>query len=335
VTTWVDIVSRARGLSTHLLTHSHLATLASEPDVPSFAARLVAFGALPAVDEAADPAHVEESLRRRAAARLRVLARWAGPRRGRLSPIFLDQDRLVLRQLLRATTAGLAAEARTAGLIATPALPMRAIDQLAGAGDVATIGALLLAWRHPFGRLVSAEAMRQRPDLLHLEMALVRGLAESARGADGDPSLRRFVRRTVDVENAWAARALATGRADLSAADLFVEGGELIGLDDIAGVLSARSCDTLAARMHMRAPGSAPDVALSPPAWASAEDAVLDSMIREARADARREPLGLAPVILLVLRSRAELQALQRALWSIVLRIPRASAAERADGRAA
>jgi vacuolar-type H+-ATPase subunit C/Vma6 len=199
---------------------------------------------------------------------------------------------------------------------------MRAIDQLAAAGDVASIGAMLLAWRHPFGALVATEATRQRPDLLHLEMALVRSFAESARGASHDRALRAFVRTIIDVENAWAAQALAAQRADVTPAELFVHGGALVTAADLAEASATRTCSALVAKIHAQAPNSAPDLALAPPVGVSAEDAVSDAMIRAARVEARREPLGLAPVILLVLRTRAELQTLHRIVWSIALGVP-------------
>ena len=329
MTSWGDLVSRARGLSTHVLTPTQLAGLAASRDMHALAGALAALGAIPAMDGVVDASRLEHELRRRAAARLRVLAKWAGTRREQLAPLFLDEDRLILRALLRGAAAGLPPEARNAGLVPTVTLPMRAINQLAAAGDVASIGAMLLAWRHPFGALVATEATRQRPDLLHLEMALVRSFAESARGAARDGALRRYVRTRIDVANAWAALALATQRADVAPADLFVPGGALITADNLAEAVATRSCATLAAQTHARAPHSAPDVALSPPAGVSAEDAVCDAMVRDARAAARRDPLGLAPVILLVLRTRAELQALHRIVWSIELGVPAPTIAAR------
>ncbi len=46
------------------------------------------------------------------------------------------------------------------------------------------------------------------------------------------------------------------------------------------------------------------------------------ALIAEYRTMARAEPLGLAPVLLYVLRLRAEHRALQRILWQLALGVP-------------
>ena len=337
MTAWGDVITRARGLSTHLLRAAQYAPLCAAEDVRALADQLSALRLMPAPERGAagDEHAIELALRRRAGARLRILTRWAGDRRDELAPLLDDEDRRALRALLRGALAGVPPEARLSGLIPTPALPMRALDQLARAGNVATIAALLVAWRHPFGADLATEGRRQRPDPLELEMTLARTYARRARGAarSGDASMRLFVSRVIDLENLRAFVVLAEHRTDVDAASVFVTGGRIVTADDLRAAAQSASAAEASARLGRRTAGTPLAAALAP-GNRPADDCALDALVREFHRFALREPLGTAPLILFVLQQRAELRNLLRVLWSISLGVPRAAIA-RAVGVAA
>ena len=334
---WGDLITRARGLSGHLLRPGQLAPLCAAGSVAALAAQLSALRLIPtpATGALSDEHSIELALRRRAGAGLDTLARWAGSRSSRLAPLYDDEDRRTLRALVRGAIGGVSPEARLAGLIATPALPLRALEQLAHAGNISTIAALLVTWGHPFGAVLATEARRHRPDLLQIEMALVRTLAERGReaGRAADGAMRHFVERVIDLENVRAALVLADHPADIEPASVFVEGGALVTLDDLLFAASSKRRAELVARLAPRVRGT-PLAAALEAGERPADDAALEALAAELQRLARNEPLGLAPVILLVLRQRVELRALLRILWSISLGVPR-PAIELAVGRAA
>ncbi|MFI5310994.1 MAG: V0D/AC39 family V-type ATPase subunit [Gemmatimonadales bacterium] len=335
MTAWGDVIARARGLAAHLVQRGQYAPLCGAEDTASLAAQLAALGLVPApgAGSPADERTIELALRRRAGARLRLLARWAGDRREQLASLFDDEDRRALRALLRGAIAGIAPEARLAGLVPTPTLPLRALEQLARAGDVATIAAQLLVWRHPFGADLATEARRQRPDTLQLEMTLVRTYAKRAIATARDAAMRLFVERTIDLENLWAALVIAEQRTDIEPVSVFAEGGRVVTLDDLQLAAASKAPADVAAHLAPRARGT-PLAAALVAGPRPADDAVLDALVAEVRRFAFREPLGTAAVIQFVLRQRAELRALQRILWCVSLGMPRA-AIERAVGVAA
>jgi vacuolar-type H+-ATPase subunit C/Vma6 len=337
VTDWSDVIVRSRGLSSHILAPARCAALCDSRNVGELAARMASFGLIgaPASGSAADEHAMELALRRRAGARLQLLADWAGPRRDRLAPVFDDEDRRAIRALVRGAIARVAPQERTAGLVPTPTLPLRALDALAQAGDVATVASLLLAWRHPFGKIVDAEARRQKPDPLEFEMEMVREFASRARSsADaGDAGLRLFVERTIDLENLQSMLALSSHASDLPPGRLFVDGGTIVTIGDLAAAREAGSAAGVAARLATRVRGT-PLAAMLDPGARSAEGAALDALTEEFRRLARDAPLSLAPVILFALRQRAELRMLLGIVWGVSLGVPRATV-ERMAGIAA
>lgn len=325
MTDWADVVSRARGLSGRLLGQKQMEALHWCRDVASLADQLALLGAIAARDPhtPAIAGDIESVLRRRAGARLRILERWAGDRAHLLAPLLEDEDRRSLRALLRGAAAGVDPELRVAGLVPTRLLPVRAIEQLARAGDVRTIAVQLLAWRHPFGPELAVETSRPRPDLFQEEMALARAFAARARAAAraGDRAMRHFVRRTIDLENLWSVLVFADRLSDVDPRTVFIEGGARITLDDLQLAARTRNRATVEAHLAPRIVDTPLAAALGP-GLKPAEDATLDALVAEFRSAARRDPLGLANVVLFVLRQRVELRQLFRILWSVTLHVP-------------
>jgi len=316
---------------------ARLASLRGSASVDALAQQLVALGMVPAPlpGTALDAPQLELLLRRRGAEHLGLLASWAGPRLALFRPLFDDEDRRSLRALVRGVFTGQSPELRQRGLLPTPALPLRALEQLARAGDISTIAAALVAWRHPFGRPLADEARRPHPQLLQMEMGLARVFAARARAVAGagDAPMALFVERTLDLANLAAAQVLAENASDLEARSFFVAGGRLIESDDLAFAARCKSGPELASRLAARVDKTPLEVALDTARRGSA-DALLEAEVCEFQREAMRAPLSSAPVILFVLLQRRELRALQRILWSLALGVPQ-PLVERATGGAA
>ena len=322
---WGPLVTRARGLAGHLLPPRTLRSLAASNDRRAFSDALVRLGYLVFAPNAPPPDEraIEHALRRVATRRFEVLERWSRDCEDVLVPIIEDEDRRSIRALVRGALGGVDPALRTAGLIPTGALPARALDELALLNDVGAIGAALLALRHPFGDVVAEQARRERLDLFSFDQAVVRAWAARATQAAraGDRALRHYVERTIDLVNVWAARLLAEQRSDAEPEALFVEGGAVVTLDDLRFATEAGAVHPLRDRLQPRVAGTPLAVALVP-ATRAPDDAALMALVAEYRRMARENPLGLAPVLLYVMRLRAEHRALQRMLWQLSLGVP-------------
>ncbi len=323
---WDDLNARARGLSGRLLASSDLVGLADARDLPGLVQALEGLGYLPHVESPSSPA-VDRALRRVMAGRLRVLAHWSGPRADRLVAIFEDEDRRSLRAILHGAAAGAPPEVRLASLIPTPSLPTRALEELVRAPTVLDVASLLVAWGHPYGGAVLEEARRPRPDPLVIDLEInaryfERALESARRAGSG---LLAWVRELIDLENAWSAAALAGQAGGLDPGEFFVAGGtELDRRGFESAVRAGSATQALESVAASFAPGPLAAVfragAGDPPRL---EDLVLRSQIERQVRAARRDPLGLAPVLAFVLRLRAEARDLRRILWGVILDAPR------------
>jgi vacuolar-type H+-ATPase subunit C/Vma6 len=211
-----------------------------------------------------------------------------------------------------------------AGLIGTPGLPTRAIEELARMGSPNEVVALLRAWSHPDADALAEEARREHPDLFRLELAMAVAHASRARAAArrGGHALRDFVSLTVDVDNCWSA--LLSPRSASPDATPFIDGGRRLDRAQHARALAEAEERAAAAQL---APvfGATPlgdALALRGTAGPSLDEAALDTHIAMQRARARREPMGGATVILFVLRLRQELDRLRRIIWATALEAP-------------
>ena len=327
---WDDVNARARGLTTHLLRRAQLEELGRAADLEHLVRLLEQWGYRSVPREAPFGAAATEAMvRREAARRLGLLARWCGPRAEILAVIFLDEDRRSLRALLRGAVASAPPDARLAGLIPTPALPLRALEELARLADFRAIGTLLAAWRHPFGEIIRTHA-EPTPDLLRVEVDLAREFARRslANAERGDRFLLRHASRLVDLENLWSALMLAESPDEVDPAGCFVPGGEGLPL---ARYLQAATADPADAGRLLA--GAIGDPVLSVVirghrgVLVDLEDAALRAMLREARKEARIRPLGSAPVIGYALGVRAEVRDLQHLIWGSALGAPPATLA--------
>lgn len=323
---WDDVNARARGLSTHLLEHAQLAALSAVPDLPTLAARLRDLGLT--IPETAEPtaAELELAVRRRAARELAILGRWTARRPELVAVLFDEEDRRSVRALVRGAVERAPAELRIAGLVPTPALPERALEELARAPTPAAVAALLVAWQHPFGPPLAARARSPQPDLYALEQALDRAAAARltavARRVGG--LLAAFVHQTIDLENALGAVALASVPTEVAARDAFLAGGRSLLLEAFERAVATRDPAAAADRLAKAFDGDPMAAVLRQHRddVAALEDAVLRARIATLEQLARREPLGPAPLLVFALALRAQTVDLHRVIWGVALGAP-------------
>jgi len=266
---------------------------------------------------------VEVAVRRVGASHLATLARWSLERSTLLTPVFLDEDRRSVRTLLRGAAAMSPEAERITGLIATPALPERALKELAKQNSVSGVAALLSAWEHPLGAGLLDIARDPTPDLLRLDVQLnanyITQAAAAVRWAPRGHLTRRelmdFVRDTADLENALAAMLLAGQATSLSPETLFLPEGRR--LDRAAFLAAAQAPDSASAREMIHRAFRGSPLAEAFTGTRSAEDNALMARLRHSLHTARLFPLGAAPVMAFVLRVRAEIRDLCLIIWRI------------------
>ena len=325
---WEDLATRARGLGTHLLDRSAIASLAAAENVEALGTALRGHG-YPLPEGALTADDLELAVRRQAGSRLRVLARWAGNRSVLLAVIFEDEDRRSIRALVRGAVQGAAADLRLAGLIPTPALPERALRELAAQPSPGAVAVLLTAWGNAYGAALLREAKATQPDLLAIESCLNVTFAQRALdGARGTGSglVLDYVRDTIDLENATVALILASGEADSPGKRAFVGGGRRLSLGTFLEAIAAGDAGAAGRRLatvfRPTLLATAFERAADP---ASIEEQLLRCRIAMIRAAERRDPAGPASVLGFALRVRAEVFAVRRVIWGVVLGAPRAT----------
>lgn len=326
---WDDLNARARGLGTHLLSRLQLEALARAPDLPALADALRPFGI--AAAETGAPIKAEElelAIRRWAAVGLRTLASWAGSRAESLPVVFDDEDRRSLRAVFRGAAQATPAERRLAGLVPTPTLPERALQELTRTPTVASAAVLLAAWRHPVAAALAPVARVAQPDLFALELALARAFAGRALGAAlraCDAGLRRIVHETIDLENALAAIVLVLEGKDVMPKDVFLPGGDRVSIAVFEEAITRREPGEAGARLAMAFEGTPYAAVFRRGARdpAELEDDLLRARLRAMARAVRRAPLGPLPVVWFALRLRAQVVDLQRIVWTVALGAPR------------
>jgi vacuolar-type H+-ATPase subunit C/Vma6 len=328
---WEDVVARVRGIASHFLTSAQLVELGRARDLVQLAAGLEAvYSPQSGLTTGATAERIELEVRRMAASRLRLLARWSGDRLALLTPIFLDEDRHSVRSLLRGAAAGSPAVERLAGLVPTPDLPERALEELVRQQSVSGVAALLAAWSHPFGGPLLVLTRGPNPDLLRIDVRLNEVWAArsitAVRRAPRTDAVRRdliaFVRESIDVENASTALQLASYSSKTDIATLFTPGGQR--LDRETFVAAAGSHDSnQAAQLVARAFHGTPLAGIVAMRGKKPfEDATLKAQLRYATDVARRFPLGVAPIIAFVVRLRAEVRNLRLIIWRVASGAP-------------
>ncbi|MBK7078920.1 MAG: hypothetical protein IPH44_42310 [Myxococcales bacterium] len=321
--TWVDLVARARGRSTHLAAEDALAAIDRAADRGALLAALAQAGWViaPTADALAAARALDEAATARATAELALLTRWAAARTAALAVIVADEDRRTLRGIVRGLTAAAAPTSRLRGAVATPDLPASALRELAAAATGPALAAALTQLAHPAAVALAPALTHQPLEPLAVEQALAAWFAARARAgahAAGDRALAEHVAQAIDAENAAAALALANRGRGLAADSAFLIGGRRV--DRATFLAAARAApaacvSTLAAALVgtplvTAVDGGAPDaIERATQAWQLATQARWR----------RVEPLGLGPVLWLWLRMRREHAQVRLAAWRLAL----------------
>jgi vacuolar-type H+-ATPase subunit C/Vma6 len=326
MTCWDDLAARARGLASRLLAPDRLRELARARDLDALSASLEALGYGPRAEPPATPAAVEEQVRRAAAARLRVLAWWAGARAPLLAPILEDEDRRSIRAMLRGAAAMATAAERLEGLVPTPSLPPRALGELARQATPREVAALLAAWAHPFGAAILEEARRQQPDPFTLECRLDRAFAERASevAPKAGTAMREHVRLVVDTAATWSALtlALSSGETPQQVEEAWLPGGERVSRTLFRAAAASPPSDARAMLAGAWAGTPLGDALTAGGGTEALEDAALATQLAAARRIARVDPTSEANAVLFALRMRGEVRALRRITWGVALHAP-------------
>ena len=246
---YAPLAARARGLALHLCSREQLERWAALPDPPALGHAMAKDGRLATpLPAGAGAGDIEQAERRTAAGLLGRLARWAGPDNPVLEAFHAEQDRRSLRALVRGAAQGAPPEARLAGLLSTPRLPEAVLADLAQARSPREVAMRLFVLGDAHAEAMAALTARPRVDLLDVELALTRVLAERWRlaAARGDAALREVLRTRIDLMNAQAALELAASPSDFDAASLFIAGGQ--ALDSQAYLAAASAGSSAAAR---------------------------------------------------------------------------------------
>lgn len=334
---WEDLVARVRGLSGHLLGRSRLLSLGQARDLVQLSVALEeAYGPASGAANDAAPEQLELAVRRVAARYLRTVSRWAGKRTPFLTALFLDEDRRSVRALMRGAMSDLPQSLRLAGLVPTPELPERALEELARQSSVKDIVALLVAWVHPFGSALLEEARRPQPDLLRLDLALNREFARRAAAAvkraplgnSARRDLRLWVQNIIDLENAFTAIQLAAQRSSTDATHFFVTGGHILHSKTFTAVATAGSSTGALALLGDALRNSTIAPVFAALSTRPLEDAALDAELRRTSTAARRSPLGAAPIIAFLTRLRAEIRDVRQLIWRVALGAPPAASGD-------
>lgn len=322
--TWDDVNARVRGLSTELLGRKRLEDLARLSSLTELAAELVRAG-YPPTDSArtVSASSLERAVRLYALRRMRVVTRWCGARSRFLVVVFEDEDRRSLRALVRGALARASAEERLSGLVPTPALPERALEELAGLSTVSEISATLIAWKNAYGEAIRPEAERAQPDLFRIETVINRLFAARALAAarKAGRELRRFAQESVDLENVAAALVLRRNTVDVDPAECFLEGGGTLDRRSFVAAIRSETFSSLARALSTTPFARSLGEADAEPA--TFELAIFRRRLRELLGRARQEPLSLAPLLAYLFRLRAQALDLRLLIWALSLGAPR------------
>lgn len=305
-----DVAVRARGLSIHLLSRSALRRLARSSGSGVLASALQAVGYWPAMRAGRDARSVSDTIDRaiehETIRRLGVLARWLGERSALFACIFEDEHRRALRIRLRHIVAAERLDAPGAGTDFV--LPRLLREDLLRARSLGDAVRALESRRHAYAAPL-AEAIRARGESLPaIEAALDRAFARRAGRAAAryGGRLLQWVREGIDLENAWD--------ASLQGGGDFVEGGAQLTREHHAAIAREareRPRRRMLAEVFARGPlaGVFDDPRLP---IAVLETRATQARIRAELREARLDPLGPAPILLWVMRLRAERADLRR-----------------------
>ncbi len=245
------LAARLGAMRSRLLPRKAYEELIACPDVPSVLAYLLngPYGpAIESVEEAAaDPAKIEEGLRRDLSATLTKLFRMsAGDPRESVAMLLSYWDAYNLKTILRGKQFLLSPEEIVRSLIPAGDYDEPALWELARQPSLRAVAELLLTWRSPHAAplLEALRDYREPRDLYLLELALDRSyFLKPGRLSSDKPSmesLRTFLSFLVDKTNLMTALKMAEERTVLTERErYFLDGGTRLSHTDFVRILDA------------------------------------------------------------------------------------------------
>jgi vacuolar-type H+-ATPase subunit C/Vma6 len=324
----IALVARARGLAAHLLTRAALEALADADSLDALGRSLSRLGTrIDPLADGADVLAVERAAEHTANRHFWTLYRWQERPPGILDVFAAHQDRRSVRALLRGAVQGTPPAARLDGLMPTPSLPPTVLTALAHQVSPASLMQQLVMLGHASARLLLPLVAPSQPDLLGIDLALLRAFAARAAkaAAHADQPLREFVATVIDLGNAETALVAAGEPRDTDAVDLFVAGGQSLPADVFTAAIGAGSAQALAVLSRALAHSL-----LAPALPHAAGDAIdldrrfLTAMLSRLGRLCRLEPLSSAPVLRVLLLMEAQTRDLRTAAWGVALGVPAA-----------
>ena len=320
------LLARARGLRQHLVPRAALEALAETPDLGAFSRALLRLGAvLEPVAEPGDLPALERAIRQTSARHLAILRRWQRHHASAIDIVTSDLDRKSVRRLIRGAMLGAPSSTRLEGLTPTPALPERALTELARQPSPTAVVGLLAAIGHPDAAALAPLVTRAQPELFAVDRVLLSGWARRAsESTRREPEVRDLVALRIDTANAQAALLLAEGPRDAEPAGACVPGGRWLSAAEFGAAAVAPTPSAALARLRTALVGTPlqsllPLVATDVDAM---ERAYLIQTIGQLTRQARVDPLGSPTLLGITLRIEAQSRDLRLLAWSAALGTP-------------
>ena len=329
---WGAANARARGLATHLVGRPVLLSAAGAGGWAAAARMLVARGFPAGEPDLLTPIEFDRAIGRVLAGRLELLGAWLGRHRSALAVIYENQERHSLRRLLRGAAQGGSPAARLQGITPTPGLPERALERLARAESPIRLAQGLVRLGHPAGRALlvtrSSGKDAELPALWLAEAALGRLFAIRVTRAArrGGRLVRQCASLLIDLENAWALLAAPDWGSDIAPGLVFLPGGVVLDDGTFAELAANRDRDRVRAGLARRF-GPTPLRELLGGALSDLqlESRALAALVGWLRQEGRRNPLGPAVVLEVMLRFQAEAHDMRLVLGLATLGAPRSA----------
>lgn len=328
-----DAIARARGIARHLLSAATLERLADSGGSAALASALARLGHRApgaAAGGITGAEAVRAAIEGESARRLRVVARWLGRRRVLFACVLEDEERRVLRALLRRAASDAAERSQPPPTDALLSLPASVREDLARAGNAGQLVRVLRRAGSPWTTPLAGALREAGDELLALEGALDRTWAARAvRGARrGGRALVAWVAEEVDLENTWSVLLGASGE--------LLAGGRRLSPERSLAIAQEPAVDARRAELARVFAGSVPGEVL-------ADEAVplhaLERRVRHARAAAcaraaRIDPLGPPALLEILLRLRQEAARLRRIAVAVAQGVPESDVVEPGAGAA-
>lgn len=321
-----DVNARARGIGSRLLPASRIHELSAVNGLAALEAGLVQAGYPAAVGGARTAAELDRLVGRVAAARLALLGRWLGSRRGAFRAQLERRDLLALRAILRGAAEGSSAIARLQGVQPSPLFPWRLLERLAAADSLHAVHQVLTRAAHPAAAVFAPPQGGAPPHgLLALELSarqwwaarVVEGVHRAGR------ELRGLAAEIIDHENLLALLLAPAWGVEVGANAMFLVGGRRVGREQFGELAQQPDPDQRRRAMAALYPGAVGRI------LADAGIPLTDltrrlraASILSASHAARLSPLGPVPTYLTTLRIEAEAEDLRRVIHGVVLGAP-------------